>query len=142
MSNRVRGNLRAAGVLPMMKRIALIVSLLLVLGLSAFGGDDKVPPSSADLQFTVVKATNGKPVRNASVILHTLSEGKQDKGGVQVKTDAEGKTMVPAMPFGKLRVQVIARGFQTFGEDYEIKKPKHEFTIKLQPPKEQFSIYK
>jgi len=27
------------------------------------------------------------------------------------------------VPFGKLRIQVIAQGYQTFGDDYSIDKP-------------------
>jgi hypothetical protein len=38
-------------------------------------------------------------------------------------------------------VQVLARGFQTFGEDYTIEKDKTEITIKLKRPQGQFSIY-
>jgi len=38
-------------------------------------------------------------------------------------------------------VQVLATGFQTFGEDYTIEKDKTEITIKLKRPQGQFSIY-
>jgi hypothetical protein len=38
-------------------------------------------------------------------------------------------------------VQVLASGFQTFGEDYTIEKDKTEITIKLKRPQGQFSIY-
>jgi hypothetical protein len=41
-----------------------------------------------------------------------------------------------------MRVQVIASGFRTYGEDFNIDKPTLEITVKLQKPKEQFSIYK
>jgi hypothetical protein len=98
---------------------------------------------SADLNFLVVKDANGKPVRNASVVVHPLDkDGKQMKGGLQVKTDPDGKAELRAIPYGKLRVQVLARGYQTFGEDYEINQPAQQFTIKLKKPREQFSIYK
>ena len=36
---------------------------------------------------------------------------------------------------------MLATGFQTFGEDYEINKDKTEITIKLKRPQGQFSIY-
>jgi hypothetical protein len=38
-------------------------------------------------------------------------------------------------------VLVLASGFQTFGEDYDIDKPKIDFTIKLKRPQGQYSIY-
>jgi uncharacterized GH25 family protein len=97
----------------------------------------------ANLNFLVLKDTNGKPVRNASVILHPVNEkGKQEKGGFQLKTDAEGKAKYDGVPYGKIRIQVIARGLQTHGEDYDINQPQKELTIKMKPPQEQYSIYK
>jgi Carboxypeptidase regulatory-like domain len=97
----------------------------------------------AELNFLVLKDANGKPVRNASVVIHPIEgEGKQSKGGLQVKTDADGKAALHSIPYGKLRLQVLAPGYQTFGEDFVINQPSHEFTIKLKKPQEQFSIYK
>jgi hypothetical protein len=97
----------------------------------------------ANVNFLVLKDTNGKPVRNASVILHSVNEkGKQEKGGFQLKTDAEGKAKYDGVPYGKIRIQVIARGLQTYGEDYDINQPQMELTIKMKPPQEQYTIYK
>lgn len=97
----------------------------------------------SNLSFVVLKGYNGKPIRNASVVLHPVDEdGRQERGGVQLKTDAEGRTKYDAVPYGKLRIQVIARGFQTHGEDYEITQPQQEIVIKLKRPQEQHSIYK
>jgi hypothetical protein len=82
-------------------------------------------------------------VRNASVVLHPVnSKGRQESGGLQLKTDAEGKADYNGIPYGKLRIQVIASGFQTFGQDYDIDQQDQQITIKLQRPKEQYSIYK
>jgi hypothetical protein len=40
-----------------------------------------------------------------------------------------------------LRVQVLAQGFQTFGEDYDVNQAKMELTIKLKRPQGQYSVY-
>lgn len=96
---------------------------------------------SSDLHFLVVKDYNGKPVRNASVVLHPVKEGKQERGGFQLKTDNDGRTGFDGVPYGTLRVQVLCPGFQTFGEDYDIKEPTTEITIKLKRPSGQYSIY-
>jgi hypothetical protein len=120
-----------------MKQAALIVIMMLTAGLVA-AADQK----TADLKFTVLKDENGKPVRNASVVLHPVDkDGKQGKGGFELKTDPEGQASFPAAPYGKLRVQVLARGYQTFGEDYEINQPSQEIVIKLKKPQGQYSIY-
>ncbi len=120
-----------------MRKTALIV-LVILLGALAAAADQK----SSDLKFTVVKDENGKPVRNASVVLHPVDkDGKQGKGGYELKTDPEGQASFQAAPYGKLRVQVLARGYQTYGEDYDINQPQHEFVIKLKKPQAQYSIY-
>jgi len=94
------------------------------------------------LSFVVLKDDNGKPVRNAGVVMHSVGKhDKQDRGGLELKTDAEGKASFDGVPYGKLRVQVLAHGFQTFGEDYEVNQPTMEITIKLKRPEGQYSIY-
>ena len=53
---------------------------------------------------------------------------------MQIKTDAEGKASFDGVPYGKLRVQVLAPGFQTFGDDYDVDKPTMEITVKMKRP--------
>ncbi len=119
-----------------MKKLWVMLALLPVL--AAASAEDK----SAALTFLVVRDYNGKPVRNASVVLHPVNkDGKQSKGGLQLKTDGEGKTNFDGVPYGKLRIQVLAPGFQTFGEDYDVNQPFMEIIIKLKRPQQQFSIY-
>ena len=63
------------------------------------------------------------------------------RGGMELKTDPEGKSSFDGIPYGKLRVQVLATGFQTYGEDFEVNQPKMDVTIKLKRPQGQYSIY-
>lgn len=118
-------------------RYAVILAFLMTA--FAFAGDEKF----ATVNFTVVREFNGKPVRAASVILHPLDgKGNQKSSGQQLKTDADGKAQHPALPYGKMRVQVIAPGLQTFGEDLDINQDTMDIVIKLKKPQEQHSIYK
>lgn len=120
-----------------MRRIAVALVLLMVfLPVLATAGQ-----KSSDLKFIVVRDYNGKPIRNASVILHPVEEGKQDRGGFQLKTDLDGRTGFDGVPYGTLRVQVLAQGFQTYGQDYEVNQPTMEITIKLKRPGGQYSVY-
>jgi len=106
----------------------------------AWAADDLGPV--ATINFVVVKDFNSKPVRNAAVVLHSVSDkGKQEKGGLELKTDDQGKASYDGVPYGKLRVQVLARGLQTYGEDYDVNQPTMEITIKLKRPEGQYSIY-
>ncbi len=132
---------------------ALIVMVVLVLGVGTTGRawaqkdqrdeddqDDQTPMS--ELRFVVVKDYNGKPVRNAAVVLHPVTKkGKQAMGGLELKTDNDGQTNIDGIPYGPLRVQVLAPGYQTFGEDYQINKPEMQITVKLKRPGKQYSSY-
>jgi hypothetical protein len=81
-------------------------------------------------------------VRNAGVVMHPVKkDGTQSRGGLELKTDSEGRTSFDGVPYGKLRVQVLAPGFQTFGEDYEINQREMEITVRLKRPQKQYSIY-
>ena len=124
-----------------MKRTAFVlVAFLLVLPVFTLRAKDKQQYS--DISITVLKAETGKPVRNAAVVLHGIDEdGKQQSGGMNLKTDLEGKTAYSGVPYGKLRIQVIAHGLQTFGQDYDINQPQQEFVIKMDPPQKQHTIY-
>jgi hypothetical protein len=97
---------------------------------------------TAAINFLVLKDDNGKPVRNAAVIMHPVnSRGKQQRGGMELKTDSAGKSSFDGVPYGKLRVQVLAQGFQTFGEDYDVNQAKMDLTIQLKRPQGQYSVY-
>lgn len=126
-----------------MKHILLgAFALTLAFVPSALAQKDKDNEPTTWIYFTVVKDDNGKPVRNAAVIMHPVNEkGRQERGGLELKTDPDGKANFDGIPYGVLRVQVLARGFQTFGEDYNIERDKTEITIKLKRPQGQFSVY-
>jgi hypothetical protein len=125
-------------------KLQMIASMLLVLvlGGAAAAQRDTTEDPTAVLSFLVIKEDNGKPVRSAAVIMHPVNPGgKQSRGGLELKTDADGKTSFDGIPYGKLRVQVLASGFQTFGEDYDVNEAKMSFTVKLKRPQGQYSIY-
>ena len=122
-----------------MKTFFLILVLTLVGVVAAFAGDNA---NTCNISFTVIRDYNGKPVRNASIVLHPVDKnGKQRANGVELKADNEGKANFASLPFGKIRVQVLAPGLQTFGEDYDIKEKAREIEIKLKKPQSQYSIY-
>jgi hypothetical protein len=120
-----------------MKHFAIGLAAALLLASVAWAQDEM-----AVLNFVVIRDYSGKPIRNASVVMHPVEKnGKQSKGGLQIKTDADGKASFDGVPYGKLRVQVLATGFQTFGEDYSIDKPAMEITVRMKRPQGQYSIY-
>jgi hypothetical protein len=102
----------------------------------------KAPPSTARIEVTVLRDLNGKPIENAAVVFHPM-QGERDKGNMELKTNEDGKTVIDVLPIGvTVRMQIIAKGFQTFGEDYKIDKAEMAIEIKMKRPGEQYSIYK
>jgi hypothetical protein len=123
-------------------RLTCILGLGLMAVLLPAKVKQTVAQGSANVHFTVLKDDNNKPVRNASVILHLVNKkGGQAKGGFQLKTDNEGVTGTEGIPYGMIRIQVLAPGFQTFGDDYQIDKPAMDIQIRLKRPSDQMSVY-
>jgi hypothetical protein len=115
--------------------LAIAISLPII-------ASDKKDEGTAAVSFVVLKEDSGKPIRNAAVILHPVNQkGKQAKTGFELKSDNDGQTHFDGIPYGTWRVQVIAPGFQTFGDDYTINQNEQSITIRMQRPKEQYSIY-
>ena len=116
-----------------------VFTLLAILALATMVSAEE---GLATLKFVVIRDSNGKPIRNAAVVMHPVKKnGKQEKGGLELKCDAEGKTDFDGVPYGKLRIQVLAQGFQTYGEDFDIEEPQREIVIRMKRPAEQYSIY-
>jgi hypothetical protein len=99
------------------------------------------PPATAKITVTVTKATNGKPIENAAVVFHPMKQGK-DEGNLELKTNEEGKATIEVIPIGDtIRLQVIASGYQTFVDDYEITTDSKDIDVKMKRPARQYSIY-
>ncbi|HUA93319.1 MAG TPA: hypothetical protein VL991_12175 [Terracidiphilus sp.] len=139
----------------MFRRTFLRCSLLLVLSsfavasLTAQDNDSnkwtrkyKTPPQSSRIEVTILKDFNGKPIENAAVIFHPI-EGDRDKGSLELKTNEDGKAIIDVIPIGDtVRLQVIANGYQTYGQDYKIDKAEMSMEIRMKRPGSQYSIYK
>ena len=102
----------------------------------------KNPPLASRIEVTVVRDANGKPVENAAVIFHPI-EGDRDKGVMELKTNEEGKALIDVIPIGDtVRMQIIARGFQTTGEDFKVDRDAIHLVVRLKRPGQQYSIYR
>jgi hypothetical protein len=102
----------------------------------------KPPPETSKITVQVSKKFNGKPIMNAAVIFNPFKDGK-DIGNLEMKTDPDGKATIEIIPTGSLvRVQVIANGFATFAQEYQIDESTRDITIEMVRPREQVSSYK
>jgi 5-hydroxyisourate hydrolase-like protein (transthyretin family) len=124
-----------------------LLAVVLVCGLTAHAQEQgrgrkyKPPPPTCKITVTVLKASNGKPLENASVVFHPLKNGK-DEGNMELKTNEDGKVTIDVIPVGDgLRLQVLATGYQTYGNDYELPADTKDIEVKLSRPQRQYSIY-
>ena len=128
---------------------ALIVlsSLVLLLPLAVRGQDKnsdakgKSDAASETVHLTIV-ITGGddkKPVESASVYVKYVTErklGKDKKIEMNLKSNLSGVCHVPEIPRGKILIQVIAPGWKTFGEYYDLEQAEQTINITLvRPPK-------
>ena len=101
----------------------------------------KAPPPASRIVVNVLRASDDKPIANAAVIFHPI-EGDRDKGELELKTNGDGQAVIDVLPIGDtVRLQIIADGFKTYGQDFQNDKNDLTFDIKMKRPGEQYSIY-
>ena len=133
-----------------MKNILVILSSLALLFPLALrgqgkGANSKGKPdsgsssSSVHLTIVVTSAEDKKPVDSASVYVKYVQGrllGKDKKIEMNLKSNLSGVCHVPEIPRGKILIQVIAPGWKTFGEYYDVDQSEQTINIELaRPPK-------
>jgi hypothetical protein len=130
--------------------IAILGILALSVGLLTAGAQHtdkrgrkyKAPPPTSRLEVTILRDTDAKPIENAAIVFHPMLNGK-DEGNMELKSNEDGKAVIDVIPTGySVRVQIIAKGFQTYGADYQVDKDQMALEIRMKRPGEQYSVYK
>ena len=125
----------------MRNRTVLLPALLLLAAIGVWAG---LPMTKLTVE---VKSLEGKPVDRASVVVrfvegHSIVKlGKAIRTTFELRTNQEGEASIPSIPQGKIRIQVIAKGYQTFGEVYDITEEEKTVNITLNPPQQQYSAH-
>jgi hypothetical protein len=129
-----------------------LVSTTLVLSLGLFtashaqdttrrGRKYKAPPDTSHIEVEVLRGYNSKPIVNAAVIFHSVKDGK-DEGNMEVKTNEDGKAIIDIIPTGSaVDVQVIADGFATYADNYQVNEATRAIQVKMLRPRAQISTY-
>ncbi len=116
----------------------------LLLGIAALALPLAADPPTTRLRVEVL-TLSGKPIDRASVIVdfvegrNYLKLGRKVLKHWEARTSQEGIAKFPSIPQGKLRIQVIARGHQTFGQIYDVDQEEQQVSVKLNPPQAQHS---
>jgi hypothetical protein len=106
-------------------------------------------PASADdvTKLKIVVTTrSGRPIDRADVIVRfggrsIVQVGNMVRTTWEMRSSQEGVAEIPDMPKGQIRIQVIAKGYQTFGDTFDIKEDERTIQIKLNPPQPQYSSH-
>ena len=99
------------------------------------------------LRIEVKKASNQKPVEQASVVVRfvkgrsTVKLGAKVRTSYNLKTGIDGVASIPSIPQGKILIQIIAKGYQTFGGEFDVAEEEKTIEIKLNDPQAQFSAH-
>jgi hypothetical protein len=119
--------------------------------LAFLAGGAGVLPLLADPPMTritvEVKNPAGKPVDRAAVIVRFIEGrsvakfGKAIKKQWEMRTNQEGLARMPALPQGKILVQVIAKGYQTYGQKIDIDEEEKTVAVTVNPPQPQYSAH-
>ncbi len=128
-----------------MRRVLVCVAAFLSMTASVVVVPAAPPPQTS----VVVKVKNmhDKPVDNAEVILDFLGSHQVQKLGKrkavhwEVHSNGEGVAQFPPVPQGTIQLQVVAKGYQTFGDKYEIETDSKAIDITLNPPQGQYSAH-
>ena len=121
----------------MLSRLAVVLGLLV----GSLAADD-----TTRLRVEV-KTLGDKPIDRAAVVVDfvegrsVVKLGKKNMTHWEIRTNQEGVAKLPTVPQGKVRVQVIAKNYQTFGQVYELDTPEKTLVIKLNPPQQQYSAH-
>ena len=110
----------------------------------AFGAFAAAPMTKLGI---VVKTESGRPIDHASVVVrfvkgHSVVKfGKAVRLTYELRTNQDGEAKVPEIPQGEIRIQVIAKGYQTFGQIFDVTEEERTVDIQLNLPQQQYSSH-
>ncbi len=128
-----------------MRNIARWMTLSLVVGTFAAKLATAAPNEVSRLTLHVLTEADKKPVASAHVIVRFVSGKKlfiKDKRtSWEAQTNKKGDLVLDELPLGNVKIQVIAKGYQTFGDNFELTKTEEDLIILVKPPAKQLSAY-
>lgn len=124
----------------------ILSSLALALLLFAAAPSARADDPTTTLRIEV-KTLKDKPIDRAAVTVDFVEGrsvaklGKKIRKHWETRTNQDGVVKLPPIPQGKVRVMVHARGYQTFGETYDLNEEEKTIEIKMNPPQAQYSVH-
>ena len=109
-----------------------------------------LPVAAADKTKLTIHVTDdlGKPVDNAEVIIKFVAGRNIKAAGLrkirkswELRSSQQGTVSIPEIPQGKILIQVNAKGYQTFGQNFDIQEDERTVEVQLKPPQQQYSAH-
>ena len=123
-----------------MQRYAFLLAIaLLATALAASAQTTKLRIEVTNLQ--------DKPIDRASVVVRfvegrsVVKLGKKIRTNWELKTNQEGVASIPPIPQGQIMVQVYAKGYQTFGQKFDVNEEEKTLEVVINPPQQQYSAH-
>jgi hypothetical protein len=103
------------------------------------GKDEQTPVKPTGTALLRVELTGGedkKPVGEASVYLKFTQDGllRDRRVEFNLKTNQNGVARSPEIPKGRVLIQIVAPGWKTFGQYYDIDRDEQVIQINLERP--------
>jgi hypothetical protein len=102
-------------------------------------GKSETASSTVHLTIVVTAGEDKQPVDSASVYVRFVEArilSKNKKIEMNLKTNLSGVCHVPEIPSGKILIQVIAPGWKTYGEYFDVDQAEQTINVALvRPPK-------
>jgi hypothetical protein len=108
----------------------------------------EVKMGSSMTQINVhVTTLGGRPIERADVVVKfvrgrsIIQFGRKLRTSWEMRTNQEGIAKVPEIPRGTILIQVIAKGYQTYGQTIDVDEAIKTIEVKLNSPQEQYSAH-
>jgi hypothetical protein len=121
--------------------LPLFAPVLLLWAFAAYA--ETVPMTKLNM---TVKSESGRPIDHAEVVVrfvrgHAVFKLKALRTTYELRTNQDGEAKVAQIPQGEIRIQVIAKGYQTFGQIFDVTEEEKNIDITLNPPQQQYSSH-
>ena len=126
----------------------LLLAALAVLPWRPAALASSTPPPMTKLSV-IVKTQGGHPIVGAGVKVHwsankkhpAVRYGKGVNTTFELRTNQEGQANIPPIPQGNILIQVMAHGYQTFGQTFDIDEQEKTVAVTLNPPQQQYTAH-
>jgi len=125
-----------------LRALAVLLALPLVVspGLRAQSTKDEPKPAkptgSAELRIELTGGDTKVPIRDASVYVKFTEDKLLGNKQIELnlKTNQNGVARSPKIPKGRVLIQIVAPGWKTFGQYYDVDQDEQTIQINLERP--------